>query len=150
MYCQGTFKGSWSHMVKWGKKTCMNMHEVLVFGIEINTCKCVDAYVCARIYSHICLWYVCLPVPRLSLRSDTAAWQPQLPPRRRWKWLFTVCLLYSGILYHVHTLSTQKYIVFEVKKKKTTVPLSWKLGILPLIKCIEEAPGDVKVHYKAR
>ena len=107
MYCQGTFKGSWSHMVKWGKKTCMNMHEVLVFGIEINTCKCVDAYVCARIYSHICLWYVCLPVPRLSLRSDTAAWQPQLPPRRRWKWLFTVCLLYSGILYRVHALSTQ-------------------------------------------
>lgn len=40
-------------MVKWGKKTCMNMHEVLVFGIEINTCKCVDAYVCVHILTHM-------------------------------------------------------------------------------------------------
>lgn len=30
--------GSWSHMVKWGKKTSVNMHEMLVFGVEINTC----------------------------------------------------------------------------------------------------------------
>lgn len=39
-------------MVKWGKKTCMNMHEMQVFGIEMNTCRCVDAYVCVHIFIH--------------------------------------------------------------------------------------------------
>lgn len=37
-------------MVKWEKKTCMNIHEMLVFGIEINTCVVdVYAYVCVHI-----------------------------------------------------------------------------------------------------
>lgn len=36
-------------MVRWGKKTCMTMHEMLAFGIEINTCRCVNAYVRVRV-----------------------------------------------------------------------------------------------------
>lgn len=35
VYCQGTVQGSWSHVVRWGKKTCMTMNEMLAFGIEI-------------------------------------------------------------------------------------------------------------------
>lgn len=39
-------------MVKWGKKTYVNMHEMLVFGIEIDTCRGVDAYVCVHMLTN--------------------------------------------------------------------------------------------------
>lgn len=52
VYCQGTFQESWSHVVRWGKNTCMTMNEMLAFGIEINTCRCVDAYVRVRAPTH--------------------------------------------------------------------------------------------------
>lgn len=39
-------------MVRWGKNTCMTMNEMLAFGIEINTCRCVDAYVRVRAPTH--------------------------------------------------------------------------------------------------
>lgn len=62
VYCQGTFKGSWSHVVRWGKKTCMTMHEMLAFGIEINTCRCVNAYVrvCVRVRALTHVPVICL------------------------------------------------------------------------------------------
>lgn len=53
VYCQGMFQGSWSHVVRWGKKTCMTMNEMLAFGIEINTCRCVGAHVRVRALTHV-------------------------------------------------------------------------------------------------
>lgn len=72
-------------MVKWEKKTCMNMHEMLVFGIEIYTCVVgVYAYVCVHILTQM-LVIICLPVPRLSLKSDTECWQPWLSLGKWWE-----------------------------------------------------------------
>lgn len=64
-------------------------------------------YVC--IYSHKCLWYVCLPVPRVSLKSDTECWQPWLSLGKMvgmtfhrlsfvfWNFVPCTCTIYSKI-----------------------------------------------------
>lgn len=73
-------------MAKWGKETCTNMHGMLVFGIEINTCVvgvCMHMCVCAYTHTYACDASACLcPV---SLRNGTVASQPRLPPGRGWE-----------------------------------------------------------------
>lgn len=101
--------GSWSHMVKWGKKTSVNMHEMLVFGVEINTCVVgVCLHMCVCIYLHmlvICPLSCSQSVSEKrhsSLATFVASWKRvgmtfHHLPFVLWNFVPCTCIIYSKI-----------------------------------------------------